>query len=1066
MPPSSTSLNETFIDIRTRPAPGQLVEVRRRRWVVDSVRCGALPVEGIDRRQHVVSLLSLEDDALGEELDVVWQVETDAIVLEKTGLPKITGYDSEEWTSAFLNAVRWGTATSTDRSLLQSPFRSGITIEDYQLDPLIRAVEMARVNLLIADDVGLGKTIEAGLVMQELLIRHRARTMLVVCPASLQIKWQTEMLEKFGLEFRIVDTDYIKRLRRDRGIHVNPWSSFPRLITSMDWIKAGEGLRLLRDILPQEITYPRKFDLLVVDEAHNVAPASSAQYAMESQRTKLIRTLSPHFSHRLFLSATPHNGYQESFTSLLELLDDQRFARSVMPDPKQLHRVMIRRLKKDITDASGKPVFPERRLEALEIDYTEEERKIHTLLRQFSRDRRKSMEGTRYAFGTDFVLMLLKKRLFSSPRAFATTLVKHKESLENQSPQRKKEILEERILHKAILKAEEEYANDEEVENAQNDAVELVADVSEKLTPDQKTMLAQLSEWAEKNRNRKDSKVKALLDWLEKHLRPDSQWNDKRVILFTEYRATHSWLFEILTGEGFGKECLMILHGGMDTEEREQVKAAFQADPKDAPVRILLATDAASEGIDLQNHCNYLIHIEIPWNPNVMEQRNGRIDRHGQIKPEVFIWHPVGKGFNLRQSTNTVRLGEIEGDHEYLMRAALKVDTIREDLGSVGTVIAKQIEEAMLGLRSELDTSMAERRASSAKRTLASEERRFRERITQLHDRLLSARKETRLTPEHVRQTVEVGLQIAGQEPLIPVSHNGIPDGKLFELPPFSGATWGKVMEGLEHPHTKVIRPITFDHDIVRNRDDIVLAHLNHRLVQKCLRLLREELWSLDDAKKLHRISVRSVPDSDLSELAVAVWSRLVIIGGNYHRIHEELTLSGGELKHRGFSRLDRITQLTELVENGKHFPPSDQLFAVLKKRFEANRESIINAVEARSRDRLQNLDNTVARFKKAEIEDLNEILNDLEKAIRKRIDEYRTDISEQSRQLFFEEFSDEERLQYRKDMEALENRLKRIPLERINETVSIENRYDNLVPRTFPVAVVFLVPERLVRHA
>ena len=123
----------------------------------------------------------------------------------------------------------------------------------------------AAVNLLIADDVGLGKTIEAGLVIQELLLRHRARTVLIVCPASLQEKWRVEMLEKFGLDFRVVDTDYIKQLRRERGIHANPWTSHPRLITSMDWAKGGEGLRAMRDVIPPHVGHPRKFDLLVVE---------------------------------------------------------------------------------------------------------------------------------------------------------------------------------------------------------------------------------------------------------------------------------------------------------------------------------------------------------------------------------------------------------------------------------------------------------------------------------------------------------------------------------------------------------------------------------------------------------------------------------------------------------------------------------------------------------------------------------------------------------------------------------------------------------------------------------
>ena len=130
---------------------------------------------------------------------------------------------------AFLDAVRWGVVSSKDVNALQSPFRSGIEIEDYQLDPVARALRMPRVNLLIADDVGLGKTIEAGLVVQELMLRHRASTVLVICPASLQVQWQEQMRDKFGLEFKIIDTQALKTLRRERGLHVNPWRHFPRL---------------------------------------------------------------------------------------------------------------------------------------------------------------------------------------------------------------------------------------------------------------------------------------------------------------------------------------------------------------------------------------------------------------------------------------------------------------------------------------------------------------------------------------------------------------------------------------------------------------------------------------------------------------------------------------------------------------------------------------------------------------------------------------------------------------------------------------------------------------------
>ena len=311
----------------TIPEPGQLVEARRRQWIVSEVDGGST-APGVPKR-HLIRLTSIDEDALGEEIEVLWELEPGAHVIERAGLPRITGLDDPASLQAFLDAVRWGAATNADRAYLQAPFRSGVSIEDFQLDPLVRAIDMARTSLLIADDVGLGKTIEAGLVIQEMLLRHRARTVLVLCPASLQEKWRTEMQEKFGLDFRIVDTEFVKRLRRERGLHANPWTSFPLLITSMDWVKQGEGLRLFRDALPPTVTHPRKFDLLVIDEAHNIAP-TVGHYAVESLRTRLVRLLAPHFQHKLFLTATPHDGYTESFTSLLELLDDQRFSRSIL----------------------------------------------------------------------------------------------------------------------------------------------------------------------------------------------------------------------------------------------------------------------------------------------------------------------------------------------------------------------------------------------------------------------------------------------------------------------------------------------------------------------------------------------------------------------------------------------------------------------------------------------------------------------------------------------------------------------------------------------------------------
>jgi hypothetical protein len=295
------------------PEQGQLVSVRSRNWIVTEVLPSTLPADGLKttlpKPQNLLTLSSVEDDALGEELQVIWELEPGARLIEEVALPEPTGFDPPDQLDAFLDAVRWGASSSADVRNIQAPFRSGIDIEDYQLDPVVRAIQMPRVSLLIADDVGLGKTIEAGMVALELIIRHRARKILIVCPASLQIQWQEQMRDKFGLDFRVVDSELMRILRK-RGIHINPWNHFPRLITSIDFLKRERPLRLFREILPgpDEPSYPRKFDLLVVDEAHNCAPAGRGRYATDSLRTQALRLLVPHFEHKLFLTATPHNG--------------------------------------------------------------------------------------------------------------------------------------------------------------------------------------------------------------------------------------------------------------------------------------------------------------------------------------------------------------------------------------------------------------------------------------------------------------------------------------------------------------------------------------------------------------------------------------------------------------------------------------------------------------------------------------------------------------------------------------------------------------------------------------
>lgn len=1033
------------------PEPGQLVEVRRRQWVVMDVAASALPGPTSQNPQHLVRLSSIDDDALGETLEAIWEIEPGAQVLETAGLPTVDGYDPPEQISAFLDAVRWGATTSADHLLLQSPFRSGIEIQDHQLEPLVRAVGMSRTCLLIADDVGLGKTIEAGLVVQELLIRHRARSVLIVCPASLQVKWKNEMWDKFGLDFRIVNTEYVKTLRRERGLHANPWTSFPRLVTSMDWMKSGEGLRLIKDVLPPHLSYPRKFDILIVDEAHNVAPSGASHYALPSQRTRLIRRIAPHFQHRMFLTATPHNGYKESFAALLELLDDQRFPPSTEPDPAQLQRVLVRRLKTALVDKDGKAIYPARAILPLHVDYTKDEQEAHRMLKAYTESRAASVIGTSSAMGSDFIHKLLKKRLFSSPMAFATTLAKHRVTLEKGRRQ-KPDRMQERILRKAIARCAEDYADDSALEDAEAAAVATATRMGQPLTVEQRGFLHKLTTWAEAAKHRVDSKATAILSLLDDRLKTDGKPNDKRIILFTEYRATHDWLFQILVSNGWGGDALVALHGGTDPDEREQIKAAFQADPTVAPVRILLATDAASEGIDLQNHCNCLVHVEIPWNPNVLEQRNGRIDRHGQRADEVLIWHPVGAGTTMDEVQSS-DAADLAGDQEFLLRAVQKVQRMRDDLGCVGPVIASQIEEAMLGRRRSLDTRGAEQQAAKVKKFVVAE-RNLKQRVAQLHQRLLEARTTQRLEPPRLRRAVDVALSLAGRSKLEPAKLDGF-EGDSFHLPLLTGS-WAQALEGICHPHTGVRRPVTFDHAAAAGRDDVVLAHLQHKLVQMSLRLLRAEVWAPGEQKNLHRVAVRIVPDVMTAVPVIVAWSRLVVTGAGHHRLHEELTMAAGELKDTGFARIPTLKRIEELLEASEGAEPAERSFVLLQRRMEEQRSGLLRAVEARSNERLRFLINALERRHLAEVADLNGVLDDLQALIE-------TELEDKPVPAQLSMWPEAQQQAYRRDEVALKARLARIPEERVEELAAIQRRYDSPVARTFPVALEFLVPSSMI---
>lgn len=224
------------------------------------------------------------------------------------------------------------------------------------------------------------------------------------------------------------------------------------------------------------------------------------------------------------------------------------------------------------------------------------------------------------------------------------------------------------------------------------------------------------------------------------------------------------------------------------------------------------------------------------------------------------------------------------------------------------------------------------------------------------------------------------------------------------------------------------------------------------------LRLLRAEIWARDDVKKLHRVTVRSLPDGRIEGPAVVAMSRLVVTGGNHHRLHEELTEAGGYLRDAGFRREERVTEVRRWLEESQPAALSDSTFDALRTRFDKQRDSVLAAVEARSKDRLRFLVNTIETRKRKEADDIRQVLDDLERALK-------SEIAAEQQPLQLSLFSEDERTQLKRDQAALEARLARIPQEREQELRAIEERHSNAVEHTFPVAVVLLVPSSLAKE-
>lgn len=1025
------------------PEPGQVVEVRGSTWAVVNVQAQGLPRspadESVAQLSHVVDLQSLDEDRLGEQLSVVWELEVGHTVTPAQGLPETIyaeQFDDPTTLAGFVDAMRWGAVTSADPNRYQAPFWSGANVEAYQLEPLRRALGAPRTNLLLADDVGLGKTIEAGLVIQELLLRHRARTAVIVCPPSLSLKWQDEMRDKFGLDFTIVNSELMAQVRRTHGLHANPFLMFPRVIVSMAWLPHVRSQRLLRDVYSQ-VKSPKTakrfaFDILVVDEAHHVAPsgppaiAGGRGYAVDTQRTIAVRELADKCEHRLFLSATPHNGHPESFTALMEMIDSRRFSRGALLDSKALKDVTVRRLKSDLT---GKD-FKKRKVSTLSYTPREDEEEMFGLLNQIVVKSAKA-NGTKPS--GDIVTMLLKKRFLSSPFAFGQTLSRYISSKAGRG-----------LADDDYDDVFGEGQSDEEEGLWEQDEAERLRESkgSDPLVAAEPHQLNALMEWGLSYESRADSRLDELLKFLESVCRPDgTDLSTDRVVVFTEYAHTVDWLTRVLTQRGYGDR-LAVIQGSTPPEDREYIRSQFTEDPEKEPVRVLLATDAAGEGIDLQTHCHRLVNFDIPFNPSRLEQRIGRIDRYGQ-KQEPLVFHFAPS------SESSV----YAADASFMARIARKVANVEQDLGSVNQVIGDEIQRHF-GKRAPVRSKAKGVDTNDVINTALAGGMELNARLTQLEQGYEASRTEMHLDPANLRRVVDTALRINHQQPLTP-NHNfdQVTDAEVFDVPSLS-AGWSAALKGLPtRLKPDFLRPITFDPNAADGRNELVYVHLGHPIVQKAQRLLRRSLWSVDSP--LSRVT--AVVVDDLPESFVAAVTRMVLVGRGGIRLHEEVFLAGVRLHGRRAMAEEKAEAALDHALDGEKIaladePVRDQLCDLWNVRDAPLRVRLEESMQARAGRRHELVLEQLTRRQEADVQRARDIFAAFRTNLRDSLARLRRADEEAAAMLL----PDDQQRQRRRDIEAMERRLDELGDEEARETEAIRERYADVKPHTTAAAVVF----------
>lgn len=603
-------------------------------------------------------------------------------VLSAEEVARLTPLTSEGSFNFTGDPVRFGLFAEAERIYSAHQFDPLFAVNCSIVDPLPHQVEavykfllpLPQIRFLLADDTGAGKTIMTGLLIKELMMRGTVERILIVTPGGLTKQWQEdEMLTKFNIPFTLVNRSLFTA-------DPNVFSTAQRIVTSIDFISREDVLNVVKST---------HWDLVVFDEAHKLSAYDYGVKVYRSQRYKAAYDLAQQTEHLLLLTATPHRGRPDTFKKLLQLLDEDIFATDELAaarvrelEHNGLNKFFIRRLKEDMRNWDGKPLYKERFTQTVAYELTLEEKKLYDAVTNYLTKQKEEASQTRNIH-VSLALAVMQRRLVSSIYAIRNTLRKRMLSLQGVVDEVNKNPGLWQQRHRLEGFDVDSIDSYDELEDDEREALETILSDPGKFKlfttakslselQDEAREVKRLFQMADDlyNSHQEEQKYRKLAELLSSQGIIDGN----KLVIFTEHKDTLNYLEGRLTRTGYK---VATIHGGKTVDERRQAQWDF-ATPE---TQILIATDAAGEGINLQ-FCRLLINWDIPWNPNRLEQRMGRIHRYGQ-KQDVMVFNMV--------ASNT-REGQV------LQRLLVKLDIIRAGLGDdrVYDVIQDVLENVRL----------------------------------------------------------------------------------------------------------------------------------------------------------------------------------------------------------------------------------------------------------------------------------------------------------------------------------------------------------------------------------